>query len=64
MSLNVSSEIVMLAGKTKKFATNTTDGITAKDATIFIYIHIWERHGFFNFLISDRGRTFVNYFWD
>ena len=40
------------------------DGITAKDAAKAFYIHIWKNHGLFSFIISDRGRTFVSYFWD
>ena len=40
------------------------DGITIKDAAKAFYIHIWKNHGLPNFIISDRGRTFVNYFWD
>ena len=40
------------------------DGITVKDAAKAFYIHIWKNHGLFNFIISDRGRTFVSYFWD
>ena len=40
------------------------DGITAKDAAKAFYIHIWKNHGLPNFIISDRGRTFVSYFWD
>ena len=28
------------------------------------YIHIWNNHGFFNFIIFERGRTFINYFLD
>ena len=40
------------------------DGITAKDAAKAFYIHICKNHGLFNFIISDRGRMFVSYFWD
>ena len=40
------------------------DGITAKDAAKAFYIHIWKNHGLPSFIISDRGRTFVSYFWD
>ena len=40
------------------------DGITAKDAAKAFYIYIWKNHGLFNFIISDRSRTFVSYFWD
>ena len=40
------------------------DGITAKDAAKAFYTHIGKNHGLLNFIISDRGRTFVNYFWD
>ena len=40
------------------------DGITVKDAAKAFYIHIWKNHGLFSFIISDRGRTFVSYFWD
>ena len=40
------------------------DGITAKDAAKAFYIHIWKNHGLFSFIISDRGRRFINYFWD
>ena len=39
------------------------DGITIKDAAKAFYIHIWKNHGLLNFIISDRGRTFVSYFW-
>ena len=40
------------------------DGITAKDAAKAFYTYIWKNHGLPNSIISDRGRTFVNYFWD
>ena len=40
------------------------DGITAKDAAKAFYIHIWKNHGFLNFIIFYRGRTFVSYFLD
>ena len=40
------------------------DGITAKDAAKAFYTHIWKNHGLPNSIISDRGRTFVSYFWD
>ena len=40
------------------------DGITAKDAAKAFYTHIWKNHGLPSSIISDRGRTFVNYFWD
>ena len=40
------------------------DGITAKDAAKVFYIHIWKNHGLLSSIIFDRGRTFVNYFWD
>ena len=40
------------------------DGITAKDAAKVFYIHIWKNHGLLNFIIFDRGRTFVSYFWN
>ena len=40
------------------------DGITVKDAAKTFYTHIWKNHGFPNSIISDSGRTFVNYFWD
>ena len=40
------------------------DGIIVKDAAKAFYIHIWKNHDLFSFIISDRGRTFVNYFCD
>ena len=40
------------------------DNITTKDAAKAFYIYIWKSHGFFNFTIFDRGRTFVSYFGD
>ena len=40
------------------------DGITVKKAAKVFYIHICKNHGFFNIIIFDRGRTFINYFWD
>ena len=40
------------------------DGITAKDAAKAFYTHIWKNHGLPSSIISDRGRTFVSYFWD
>ena len=40
------------------------DGITIKNAAMVFYIHVWKDHGLFNFIISDRGRPFVNYFWE
>ena len=40
------------------------DGIIAKDVAKAFYIHVWKNHGLPNFIISDRGRMFVNYFWD
>ena len=40
------------------------DGITAKDAAKAFYIHVWKNHGLFSFIISDRGRPFVNHFWE
>ena len=40
------------------------DGITAKDAAKAFYTHIWKNHGLLSSIISDRGRTFVSYFWD
>ena len=40
------------------------NGITVKKAAKAFYTHIWKNHGFFNFIIFDRGRTFINCFWD
>ena len=40
------------------------DGITVKNAAKAFYTHIWKNHGLPNSIISDRGRTFVSYFWD
>ena len=40
------------------------DGITAKDAARAFYIHVWKDHGLFKFIIFDRGRPFVNHFWE
>ena len=40
------------------------DGITTKDAVRTFYIHVLKDHGLFNFIIFDRGRLFVNNFWE
>ena len=40
------------------------DEITAKDAARAFYIHVWKNHGLLSFIISDRGRPFVNNFWE
>ena len=39
------------------------DGITVKNVARVFYIHVWKNHGLFNFIISNRGRPFVNHFW-
>ena len=40
------------------------DDITAKDAAKTFYNHVWKNHGLFIFIIFDRGRPFVNHFWE
>ena len=30
----------------------------------FFFIHVWKDHGLFNFIILNRGRLFVNHFWE
>ena len=40
------------------------DGITVKNVAKAFYIHVWKNHGLFNFIISNRGRPFVNNFWE
>ena len=40
------------------------DGITAKNAAKVFYIHVWKIHGLFDFIIFNRGRPFVNHFWE
>ena len=39
-------------------------GITAKDAARVFYIHVWKDHVLPNSIIFDRGRPFVNHFWE
>ena len=40
------------------------DGITIKNAAMVFYIHDWKDHSLFNIIISNRGRPFVNHFWE
>ena len=40
------------------------DGITIKNGAKAFYIHVWKDHDLFNFIISNRGRPFVNHFWE
>ena len=56
--------MVMVNCLNKMFKCTFINGIRAKDAAKVFYIHVWKNHGLFNFIIFDRGRPFVNHFWE
>ena len=39
------------------------DEIIIKNSARDFHIHVWKNHDLFNFIISNRGRPFVNHFW-